>query len=193
MHSMSEMNDVGVEVYTNWAGDLYSDGMHAKQLMPPFSWEHPDAMDAFKRYGVVHLKDMSIELMHSYVHDSLIPTAMKSLGQAFDEDTTSNNNLEKNSVTAATKESYLRIYALKCISMSTIVRWIHVVGFRYQNRAKHYCVDGHEKVTTLEYRPAYTKRYLDLEVQAHRWIQVSIDESKILEVQGYVAKDTGYH
>ena len=26
------------------------DGMHAKQLMPPFSWEHPDAMDAFKRY-----------------------------------------------------------------------------------------------------------------------------------------------
>jgi len=63
----------------------------AKQLMPPFFREHPDAMDAFKRYGVVHLKDMSIELMHSYVHDSLIPTAMKSLGQAFDEDTKSNN------------------------------------------------------------------------------------------------------
>ena len=50
MDSLIEMNDVGVEVYTNWAGDLYSDGMHAKQLMPPFSWEHPDAMDAFKRY-----------------------------------------------------------------------------------------------------------------------------------------------
>ena len=96
-------------------------------------------------------------------------------------------------MTAATKESYLRRYGLKCISMSTIVCWMHVVGFRYQNRAKHYFVDGHEKATTLEYRPAYTKRYLDLEVQAHRWIQFSIDESKILEVQGYVAKDTGYH
>ena len=78
--------------------------------------------------------------------------------------------------------------------MSTIVCWMHVVGFRYQNRAKQYFVNGHEKATSLEYRPAYTKRYLDLEVQArHRWIQFSIDESKILEVQGYVAKDTGYH
>ena len=94
-------------------------------------------------------------------------------------------------MTPATKESYLRRYGLKCIlSMSKIVRWMHIVGFRYQNRAKNYFVDGHEKATTLEYRPAYTKRYLDLEVQAHRWIQFSIDESKTLEVQGYVAKDT---
>jgi hypothetical protein len=133
--------------------------------------------------------------MHSYVHDSLISATTKSLGQAFDEDTTSNNNLEKNSVTAATKEPYyLRRYGLKCISMSTIARWMHIVGFRHQNRAKHYFVDGHEKATTLEYRPAYTKRYLDLKVQAHRWTQFRIDESKILEVQGYVAKDDkGYH
>ena len=42
----------------------------------------------------------------------------------------------------------------------------------------------------MEYRPANKKSYLDLEVQAHRWIQFSIDESKTLEVQGYyVAKD----
>ena len=111
------------------------------------------------------MKELSIELMHSYVHDSLIPATMKSLGQAFDEDTTSNNNLEKNSLTAATKESSPKRNGLKCISMSTIVRWMHIVGFRYQNRAKHYFVDGgHEKATTLEYRPANTKRYLDLEV-----------------------------
>ena len=45
----------------------------------------------------------------------------------------------------------------------------------------------------MKYRPAYTKRYLDLEVQAHRWIQFSIDESKLLELQGYLAKDTDYH
>ena len=152
--------------------------------MPPFFREHPNAMDAIKRYGVVYLKELSIELMHSYLHDSLIPATMKSLGQAFDEDTTSNNNLVKNSVTAVTKESYLRRYGLKCI--------FNVVGFRYQDRATHYFVDGHEKATTLEYRPAYTKRYLDFEVQAHRWIQFSINESKKLEVQGCVAKDTGY-
>ena len=105
MQFMSEMNNVGVEVYTNWQllqrswhrrivtrfNDTFLKAPSAKQLMPPFFREHPDAMDAFKRYGVVHLKDMSIELMHSYVHDSLIPTAMKSLGQAFDEDTKSNN------------------------------------------------------------------------------------------------------
>ena len=138
MHSMSEMNDVVVEVYTNWQplqrwhrrivnrfNNTFLKAPSAKQLMPPFFREHPDAMDAFKRYGVVHLKELSIELMHSYVHDSLIPATMKSLGQAFDEDTTSNNNLEKNSVTAATKESYLRRYGSKCISLSTIVRWMH--------------------------------------------------------------------
>ena len=36
-------------------------------------------------------------------------------------------------------------------------------------------------------------QHLDLEVQAHSWIQFSVDESKILEVQAYVTKDTGYH
>jgi len=78
IHSMSEMNDVGVEVYTNWRplqqrwhcrivtrlNDTFLKAPSAKQLMPPFFREHPDAMDAFKRYGVVHLKELSIELMH---------------------------------------------------------------------------------------------------------------------------------
>ena len=36
---------------------------------------------------------------------------------------------------------------------------MHVVGFRYKNRATHFFVDVNEKATTLNYR-----RYLDLEV-----------------------------
>ena len=129
--------------------------------------------------------------MHSYVHDSLIPATVKSLGQAFDEDTTSNNNLEK---IPWQQQQWNPIKEILGMDQSVPgICWMHVVGFRYQNRAKQYFVDGHEKATTLEYRPAYTKRYLDLEVQAHRWIQFSIDESKILEAQDYVAKETGYH
>ena len=94
MYSMSEVNDVGVEVYTNWQtlqqwhhrivtrfNNTFLKAPSAKQLMPPFFREHPDAMDAFKRYGVVHLKELSIELMHSYVHDSLIPATMKNLSR----------------------------------------------------------------------------------------------------------------
>ena len=60
--------------------------------------------------------------MHCYVHESLIPATMKSLGQAFEDDRTNNNNFGKNFMTAAMKNNYLKRNGLKCISMSTIVR-----------------------------------------------------------------------
>ena len=107
MQSISEMNDVGIKVYTNWrplqrrhrrietrCDDTFLKAPSFKQSISPFFWQHPDAMDAFKKYGVCHLKELSIELMHCKVHNSLIPATMKSLGESFDNDRTNSNNLK---------------------------------------------------------------------------------------------------
>ena len=76
--------------------------------------------------------------------------------------------------------------------MATVLRWMHAVGFRYENRSKHYFVDGHEKPETLAYQPVFTKQDIAHEVQAYRWIQLSLLSSKKLEAQDLVAKNCGY-
>ncbi|KAI2509143.1 hypothetical protein MHU86_5262 [Fragilaria crotonensis] len=89
-------------------------------------------------------------------------------------------------------KDYLQSYGLSKVSIATVVRWMHATGFRYRNRSKHYFVDGHEKPETLAYRPIFTKRYIAHEVQAHRWVQLTLVASKILEEQDLVTRNCGY-
>jgi hypothetical protein len=52
---------------------------------------------------------------------------------------------------------------------------MHACGFRYKKREKHYFVDGHERPEALAYRPVFTKKYIDDETRAHRWLQMTLD------------------
>jgi hypothetical protein len=47
--------------------------------MPPFFRNNPDALDAFKKHGITHLNDLSVELMHEYVHNSFVPAFWENL------------------------------------------------------------------------------------------------------------------
>ena len=73
-----------------------------------------------------------------------------------------------------------------------MARWMHACGFRYKKREKHYFVDGHERPETIAYRPVFTKKYLAYEVRAHRWIQITLDESNALVLEGNITADSGY-
>jgi hypothetical protein len=214
-HAIRVMNDIGIETYSNWRplarwhrrlahspNDVFITSPVPKDRLPPFFIENPDAMDAFKKYGVSILKELSVERMHTYVLETLIPIMMGRVEQRGVLDEIEQGGGDKDllpqsagtSVAELSQETkdYLHSYGLAKVSMATVLRWMHAVGFRYKNRSKHYFVDGHEKPETLAYRPVFTKRYLSHEVQAYRWIQLSRVASKTLETQDLVAKNCGY-
>ena len=209
-HSIGLMNDIGVESYSHWRPlarwhrrlayspkGTFIKSPAPKNCLPPFFIENSDAMDAFKKHGVRILKELSVERMHTYVLETLIPTMMARVEQGI-EDTFDNSQGDDELLTPPLLElsqetkSFLQSYRLSKVSIATVVQWMHATGFRYKNRSKHYFVDGHEKAETLAYRPVFTKRYIAHEVHAHRWVQLSLVASKILEAQGSVAKNCGY-
>ena len=120
-----------------------------KNRLPPLSIENPDVMNTFAKYGVIILKEVSIERMHSYVLDTLIHALMSKVehgiqehgeeegdGEALLVSIQQNDTLQVDNLSQEIKD-YLRSYRLSKVSISTVVRWIHAAGFRYKNRSKH--------------------------------------------------------
>jgi hypothetical protein len=66
------------------------------------------------------------------------------------------------------------------------------LGFRHETRRKGYYVDGHEKKATVEYRWDFCERYLLLERQMFRWIQIPVEEAERLQALGKVTKGSGF-
>ncbi len=77
--------------------------------------------------------------------------------------------------------------------MTTVARWMHACGFKYKKREKHYFVDGHQRPETIAYRPVFTKGYLDLEIRAHRWLQITLEKSIELEASKNLAINCGFN
>ena len=132
--------------------------------------------------------------MNSYVHTSIAPAIIASptqgLGICNDEEISTSE--ADGAIDAETKEAFLKNYGLLKLTMATVARWMHAVGFRHTTRGKHYFVDGHEKPETLEYCKVYTKHYLDYELRAHCWIQLPLAEATELEKTGHVLLSLGY-
>ncbi len=59
--------------------DCFCKAPAAKNKLRPFFVANPDAMEAFKKHGIANLKDLSVELMHKYLHQ-LIPRLLRNLG-----------------------------------------------------------------------------------------------------------------
>jgi hypothetical protein len=155
-------------------------------------------MNAFKKYGVSILKELSVERMHTYVLEALIPLMTARLESGIrreiehDEQEVLSQRRSASNMEELSHDT-TKDYGLSKVSMATVLRWMHSVGFRYKNRSKHYFVDGHEKPETLAYQPVFTKRYIAHKVQAYRWIhQLSLIASKLLEAQDLAAKNCGY-
>jgi hypothetical protein len=88
-HAIKLLNDIGIETYSSWRvlarwhrrmayspREVFMKSPAPKSRLPPFFIENPDAMDAFKKYGVSNLKDLSVEMMHTYVLETLVPEMM---------------------------------------------------------------------------------------------------------------------
>ncbi len=65
-------------------------------------------------------------------------------------------------------------------------------GFRHEPCQKGYYVDGHEKLTTIEYIKQLLIIYLSYEQRAHRWVQIPLLEALELEEKKLIPKNSGY-
>ena len=83
-------------------------------------------MEAFKSHGTQNIKALRVELMHEFVVDQLVPELVSRLKIEVDDGVTTTL---KNEEIAA----FLSSYGLTTLSITTISRWMHAVGFRYKN------------------------------------------------------------
>ncbi|KAI2493985.1 hypothetical protein MHU86_20559 [Fragilaria crotonensis] len=191
-YAIEEMNDVGVEFYSSfatlsrWHRKLarnryyFYKAPEAKNVCPRFFIDNPDAMEAFKKHGVENIKDLRVEMMLEYVHSQLIPKLIVRRDCAlFDDNGDDVQEIagRQEEITPTTKDEFLQSYGLSTLSITTMARWMHACGFRYKKReallrgrsreARNHCVQA-----------SFTRKYLDDEVRAHRWLQMTLTESK---------------
>jgi alpha-amylase/alpha-mannosidase (GH57 family) len=137
-----------------------------------------------KEYGRENLSELSIEMMHTYLHDTIIKSLVIERLQGKEQ--TSDSEFEEE------KLKLFQEYGLNCLCHTTTYRWMLQLGFCYEMRRKGYYVDGHEKKATVDYRWDFCERYLLLERQMFRWIQVSLEEAEKLQALGKVTKGSGH-
>ncbi len=159
-------------------------------------------MDAFKKYAIANIKDLRVEMMLEYVHYELVPKLKlkrENNSCLFDENSDDHNTaaVDNNNTVAvsnelvmpSTRTAIFQSCGLSTISIATIARWMHTCGFRYKKREKHYFVDDHERPETLKYRPVFTTEYPSYEIRAHRWLQMTLEESN----EGKIAAHCYFH
>ena len=144
-------------------------------------------MEAFKLHGTQNIKDLRVELMHEFVVDQLVPELLSRLKIEVDDGVTT--TLTNEDIVA-----FLSSHGQTTLSITTISRWMHAVGFRYKKCEKHYFVDGHERPETIVFsRPIFTNKYISFELRIHRCIKITKVDSKLLERNGDIAENCGYY
>ena len=164
---------------------MFTPKCRGKRDLPAFLEAHPIVVTVMKEYGREHLADLSIEMMHSYLHE----TILKSLVAKRQSD--KSVKMCDKEYLAKSKE-LMKEFGLTCICRETVYSWMLQLGFRHETGRKGYYVDGHEREGTVEYRWSFCEHYLQLERQMHRWIQITADEAKVLVEAKKVREDSGY-
>jgi hypothetical protein len=158
-----------------------------KDNLPPFLQANPAICSAMQQYGKENLRELSIEMMVDYIHNTVLPNMIAEEKNITVEEVRNTEGYDE------AKQKILRQYGLTKVCPSTVYKWMKLLGFTYSARRKNYYVDGHEKPATIEYRHKFCERYLQNELRTHRWIQVEKKKAEYLLEKGVVAKDSGYY
>ena len=134
-----------------------------KRQLPYFLQANWDIAEAIRKYGRENIDTLGRNMMHMYIHDTLIPKMLKDMA------------------TGTTKEELLNMYGLKTLCIDTVGKWLIKLGFKYDYVINNYYVDGHEKKETIRYRWKFVDRYLLMERRMFRWIQMTAEEAAVYE------------
>ena len=146
---------------------------HGKLPLPPLLDANPDFTQSLIAYCKQNLNDLSAKRVLTYLHMIALPALLeerrKELGDEDDPSCTFD------------MDDLLKENRLTKLTLETVYRWFHRLGFKYEARKKGYYVDTHEKPDTVVYRRYFLKRYLAYEMRMHRWVQVTLEEVQEME------------
>ena len=148
-----------------------------KRAMPLLFEKFPEAKDAIERFAVKKLATLTIEAVHDFVHTELVPK----LFEIWRTDERLVNQWESDEE-FITPEMFLKEHGLVSVSMTTVWRWMHDLGFSYDTRRKSFYVDGHEREDVVAYRVKFCTKYLtEYEPRCHRSVQLPKREAQAIE------------
>jgi hypothetical protein len=104
----------------------------SKHDLPPLLDAFPIIVTVMKEYGRANLANLTVEMMHAYLHDTVI----KSLVLEENEEKKKTKLSDKEYEVEAKK--FLANYGLTCISNATVYRWMLRIGFKHETRRKGY-------------------------------------------------------
>jgi hypothetical protein len=103
--------------------------IHTKNKLPPFLEQNQDITATIKQYCKEHLGELSVEFLLEYLHQTVVPTMVKEIHGKRRAEMSEEEYAE-------VVQQVLKPYRLTCISISTVSRWLQVLGFKYEVRKK---------------------------------------------------------
>ena len=150
----------------------------SKDSLSSFLASNPDAVESLISYCNNNLSTLSVERVHHYIIDDLIPKLVQTIA------------LDRGS--EYTKKTFLEEHKLTKFNLSTTYRWMTKLGFSYHPRKKCYYVDSHESPENVKYRKHFIDRYFQYELRAHCWLSISKEERDKLVLEGEIDEHLGY-
>jgi hypothetical protein len=119
-------------------------------------------------------------MLLSYLHDTALPALLGELRQELE-------------CPEYTMFELLQEHRLTKLSMTTVYRWMCLLGFKYEPQQKCYYVDGHKKPETKAYIKRFVKWFFKYERYMYRWIQIEKSEKQKLEEEEAIELAHGHH
>ena len=124
-----------------------------KGKLHPFLELYSSAKDDLKMFCRSNINSLSVENVHDHIMNVILPDLAK----------TTNTDIT----------IILQSFRIKNLCFSTVLKWMHDIGFRYSTRKKTYYVDNHAKPLKNIYRKVYGHHYLVREKMMHHYIQIT--------------------
>ena len=181
-----------------WNIDFRYDNMFVREKryrekkfnLPPLLLDNPDAVVAIKEHIRKNLDGISVENVHEYIHDKVLPIIA---GYFLDRDVGTRIGKVYEGIVSISSKEVLKFYGLGNLCLTTVYRWMKILGMKYCERKKNYYVDGHERLDVVQSRWKFVKEYLSKEIYMSRWIQIAYEEASVLEKNKEVSLQSGYH
>ena len=94
-----------------------------KKPLPPLLTSYPEAIDLINKWCVNNLVGLTLDKVHCYIHDKLLPLFTRLWKDTNGDDTT-------------TMTDFLKSMQLQHLSPTTVWRWMHLLGYSYDTRKK---------------------------------------------------------
>jgi hypothetical protein len=149
------------------------------EKIPLVLQNNPDLYEAFMSHARSNLECLSAEMMHHYLFSTAIPVVLLRIQK-------------EKQMSEYTIQHFFNDNNLTVLTTRTVSNWMLKLGFVYSPNKKTYYVDSHEKPDNIRYRMQFIDRYRSYEINAHRWIAISLDRYERMVGAGELSEGSGY-